>query len=154
MAVKELNNGARKTQTLRMSMVMWKKWRTWYRTAEVIISPVKRENRGRRDKRCISADEGGLYTWSTLTSPFLYPHTQRLVQLSKYFSLTPTWINGATNDPPERIPCPVIKPVVELIKSFFCQEAGRTVVEVPEGEMKARGEALLWGAKSFNNAWE
>lgn len=39
MAVKEENKGARKTQTLRMSMVMWKKCRTWYRTAEVIINP-------------------------------------------------------------------------------------------------------------------
>ena len=43
MAVKEENRGAKKTQTLRMSMVMWKKCRTWYRTAEVIISPGERE---------------------------------------------------------------------------------------------------------------
>lgn len=48
MDVKEENKGARKTQTLRMSMVMWKKCRTWYRTAEVIISPV-REKSGRQD---------------------------------------------------------------------------------------------------------
>lgn len=54
------------------------------------------------------------------------------------FSVTPTWINGATDDPPERIPCPVIKPVVKFIKSFFCQEAGRTVVEVAEGETRVR----------------
>lgn len=45
MAVKEENKGARKTQTLRMSMVTWKKCRTWYRTAEVIISPGEREER-------------------------------------------------------------------------------------------------------------
>lgn len=39
MAVKEEKRGARKTQTLRMSMVMWKKFRTWYRAADVIIRP-------------------------------------------------------------------------------------------------------------------
>lgn len=44
-AVKEENKGARKTQTLRMSMVMWKKCRMWYRTAEVIISPGETEQR-------------------------------------------------------------------------------------------------------------
>lgn len=43
--MKEENKGARKTQTLRMSMVMWKKCKTWYRTAEVIISPGEREQR-------------------------------------------------------------------------------------------------------------
>lgn len=50
--------------------------------------------------------------------------------------LIPTWINGATDDPPQRIPCPVVKPVVKLIKSFLCQEAGGTVVEVPAGERR------------------
>lgn len=45
-----------------------------------------------------------------------------------------TWIDGSTNDPPQRIPGPVIKPVVEFIKSFFCQEAGGTVVEVTENK--------------------
>lgn len=56
MAVKEENKGARKTQTLRMSMVMWKKCRTWYRTAEVIISPGDREVRERErvENRCSS----------------------------------------------------------------------------------------------------
>lgn len=47
MAVKEENKGARKTQTLRMSIVMWKKCKTWYRTAEVIISPEKTKHRKR-----------------------------------------------------------------------------------------------------------
>lgn len=47
------------------------------------------------------------------------------------FSQAPTWINGATNDSPKWIPCSVIKPVVELIKTFFCQEAGCAVVKVP-----------------------
>ena len=87
--------------------------------------------------------------FSSCILTLIYLHSSLLI-----LPLTPTWINGATNDPPKRIPCPVIKPVVELVKSFFCQEAGRTVVEVPEGEMKARGEALLWRAKSFNSAWE
>lgn len=45
MAVKEENKGARKTQTLRMSMVMWKKCRMWYRTADVIISPSEGQDR-------------------------------------------------------------------------------------------------------------
>ncbi len=54
MAVKEENKGARKTQTLRMSMVMWKKCRTWYRTAEVIISPGEREERETRPEVFVS----------------------------------------------------------------------------------------------------
>lgn len=57
--------------------------------------------------------------------------------------LIPTWINGATNNSPERIPCSIIKPVVKLIKSFFCKEAGGTVVEVPEVEVKVKVKARL-----------
>ncbi|TNN76604.1 hypothetical protein EYF80_013056 [Liparis tanakae] len=44
-----------------------------------------------------------------------------------------TWINGPTNDPPQRIPCPVVKPVVKLIESFFCQEAGGQTEEAHLG---------------------
>lgn len=44
--------------------------------------------------------------------------------------LIPTWINGATNNSPQRIPSPVIKPVMKLVKSFFCQETSCTVVEI------------------------
>lgn len=45
MVVKEEKRGARNTQTFRMSMVMWKKWRTWQIAAEVIIKPAT----GRRE---------------------------------------------------------------------------------------------------------
>lgn len=134
---------------------MWKKCKMWYRTAEVIISPGETEQRERcSSKFWISGNKGKLCTWSTLTSLFWtlfwvawYETTQNKVSKPTLIYLycpvifccfIPTWINGATNDSPQRIPCPVIKPVVKLIKPFFSQEAGRTVVEVPENEMKVR----------------
>lgn len=45
MAVKEENKGAKNTQTLRMSIVMWKKCKTWYSRADVIISPAEAEEK-------------------------------------------------------------------------------------------------------------
>lgn len=57
---------------------------------------------------------------------------------NKVYDQSPTWINGTTNDPPQWIPCPVIKPIMKLIKPFFCQEAGGTVVEVPEDYIKVK----------------
>ena len=41
-----------------------------------------------------------------------------------------TWVNGTADDSPQRIPCPVIKPVMELVETLLSQEAGGTVVEV------------------------
>ena len=41
-----------------------------------------------------------------------------------------TWIDGTTNNPTEWIPCSVIKPVVEVVKSFFSEKLGGSVVEV------------------------
>ena len=40
-AVNEEKRGARKTHTLRTSMVMWKKCMTWYKIADVTIKPAK-----------------------------------------------------------------------------------------------------------------
>lgn len=37
--VKDENKGARKTQTLRMSMVMFKSQQRWYNAADVTIKP-------------------------------------------------------------------------------------------------------------------
>lgn len=44
-----------------------------------------------------------------------------------------TWINGATYDSSQRIPCPVIKPVVKFVKSFLSQKAGGSVVKISVG---------------------
>ena len=35
-----------------------------------------------------------------------------------------------SNDPPERVPCSVVKPVVKAVETFLSQELGRSVVEV------------------------
>lgn len=43
----------------------------------------------------------------------------------------PTWINGSTNNPAQGVPCSVIKPVVEFVEAFLCQEAGCAVIKVP-----------------------
>ncbi len=42
-----------------------------------------------------------------------------------------TRIDGSSDDPAQWIPCSVIKPVVELIKTFLSQKLGSTIVEVP-----------------------
>lgn len=128
MAVNEENRGARKTQTLRMSIVMWKKCRTWYRTADVIISPGERKQKHT------------IIIWQNCST--------RQENLTTIYGLTR--INGATNDPPQRIPSPVIKPVVKLIKSFFCQEAGGTVVEVPGCDIKVKVRQDSSGGKTIN----
>jgi hypothetical protein len=38
--------------------------------------------------------------------------------------------NITSNNSPKRIPCSVIKPIVEIVKSFFCQKLGCAIVEV------------------------
>lgn len=48
----------------------------------------------------------------------------------------PTWVNGTSDDSAQWIPSPVIKPVVELVESFLCEETGGAVVEVSEGDKK------------------
>lgn len=40
--VNEENSGAKKTHTLRISIVTWKKWSTWYNTADVTIRPERK----------------------------------------------------------------------------------------------------------------
>lgn len=55
----------------------------------------------------------------------------------------PTWINCTSNDSTQRIPCPVIKPVMKLVKAFFCQEASCTVIKVPENEMEVKHYFIL-----------
>ena len=39
-------------------------------------------------------------------------------------------IDGATNDPSQRIPSSVVEPIVKLVKSFVGQKFGCTVIEV------------------------
>ena len=41
-----------------------------------------------------------------------------------------TRIDGATNDPSQRIPSSVVEPIVKLVKSFISQKFGCAVVEV------------------------
>jgi hypothetical protein len=38
--------------------------------------------------------------------------------------------NITSNNSPKRIPCSVIKPIVKIVKSFFCQKLGCAIVEV------------------------
>ena len=38
--------------------------------------------------------------------------------------------NITSNNSPKRIPCSVIKPIVEIVKPFFCQKFGCAIVEV------------------------
>ena len=42
-----------------------------------------------------------------------------------------TWVNCSSNDSSQRVPGPVIKPVMEFIKSLLSQEPGGTIIKVP-----------------------
>ena len=41
-----------------------------------------------------------------------------------------TGVDGPSDDPPEGVPCSVVKPVVEAVEAFLGQELGRSEVEV------------------------
>ena len=41
-----------------------------------------------------------------------------------------TGINRAANDPSKRIPCPIIEPIMKLVKSFFSQKLGGAIIEI------------------------
>lgn len=56
-----------------------------------------------------------------------------------FFKETPvplTWINCSSNDSSQRIPGPVIKPIMEFIKSLFSQEPGSPIIKVPTARKK------------------
>ena len=46
----------------------------------------------------------------------------------------PTWVDSSTNDSPQRIPCSVIKPIVEAVEPFFGEIASRSVIKVPAAD--------------------
>lgn len=57
----------------------------------------------------------------------------------KKFFLNPvplTWINCSSNDSSQRVPGPVIKPVMEFIKSLFSQEPGSPIIKVSMARKK------------------
>ena len=45
-------------------------------------------------------------------------------------AMVSTRVYCPSNDPPERVPCSVVKPVVEAVETFLSQELGRSEVEV------------------------
>lgn len=42
-----------------------------------------------------------------------------------------TWVNCSSNDSAQRVPGPVIKPVMEFIKPLLSQEPGGAIIKVP-----------------------
>lgn len=50
--------------------------------------------------------------------------------LSNRGSKATHWIQCATDYPPQRVPCPIIKPVPEIVKSFFCDELSYPEIKV------------------------
>lgn len=59
-------------------------------------------------------------------------------------SVSLTWINCSSNDSAQRVPGPVIKPVMEFIKSLLCQEPGSPIIEVPIEKKKRSCFFLLF----------
>ena len=53
-----------------------------------------------------------------------------ITQCSGVKNETSTRVNSSTNDTTQRVPCSIIKPVVEAVESLLCQVARGSVVEV------------------------
>ena len=47
-----------------------------------------------------------------------------------------TWVNCSSNNSSQRVPGPVIKPVMEFIKSLLSQEPGSPIIKVPIARKK------------------
>ncbi len=63
-----------------------------------------------------------------------------LLYILNLVSLRCTRIDGASDNPPKWIPSPIIKPIMEFVKTLFCQEPSGPVIEIPANKKQ---ETLL-----------
>lgn len=54
-----------------------------------------------------------------------------------------TWVNCSSNDSSQRVPGPVIKPVMEFIKPLLSQEPGSPIIKVPIARNKLYCEFVV-----------
>lgn len=49
-----------------------------------------------------------------------------------------TWVYCSSNDSSQRVPGPVIKPVMKFIKSLLSQKPGSPIIKIPKARMKKK----------------
>ena len=64
-----------------------------------------------------------------------------------------TRVDGPSDDPAQRVPCSVVKPVMEAVEAFLCQELGCSEVEVGVKLVDHALEAQH-GEQSRGERWE
>lgn len=69
----------------------------------------------------------------------------------KWVSFSCTGIDGASYNPPKWIPSPIIKPVMEFVKTLFCQEASGPVIEIPVIKQTENSVNQVLGSCQNNN---
>lgn len=71
-----------------------------------------------------------------------------LTSVKKKNPLSLTWVNCSSNDSAQRVPGPVVKPVMEFIESLLSQEPGSPIIKVPIARKKR--SRLLFILKYFH----
>jgi hypothetical protein len=53
-----------------------------------------------------------------------------------------TWVYCSSNDSSQRVPGPVIKPVMKFIKSLLSQKPGSPIIKIPKARMKKKKNCI------------